>query len=179
MPFKVVEEPGIARASEDCCFCHVGTKFWYFHLKPRPFRIGPTCVPCCQDCAKIYNVKDLPTRAAWEAERDQKRKEHRQRQLAWDKSRAEQLRLRNSAEKTTMLLVFLRGLLHPAKDYKFDVGKQTITFIWNETGAPTIAVHPGNMLTVIRDDVYKNGPHCWDFELTRAYRYDEPIQLAF
>lgn len=62
MPITVVKEPddlsqkfGIPFTLEKCCFCRVETRFW---CEERD-------VACCEECAKKYSLKDVPTKEEW------------------------------------------------------------------------------------------------------------------
>lgn len=59
---KVKLEPDdISWPLEKCCFCRNPTKYWTecTNLKP-----GEQ-LACCENCARVANYKDLPTKEEW------------------------------------------------------------------------------------------------------------------
>lgn len=53
------EEQFFRRVVERCCFCRDETRYW---VTPG---FGGELVACCPTCAKVAEIKDLPTKAEW------------------------------------------------------------------------------------------------------------------
>lgn len=58
---RVEIEPQAEAPYESCCFCHTPTAYWTAIVARKP----GAQVACCQDCSKLYKVKDVPTKEDW------------------------------------------------------------------------------------------------------------------
>jgi hypothetical protein len=58
---RVEVEPWGEAPYEACCFCHTPTAYWTVIAARKPGQQ----VACCQDCSKLYKVKDVPTKEDW------------------------------------------------------------------------------------------------------------------
>ena len=76
---KVVKEPDEGPAMERCCFCDSPTKYWYYPPGSRKKKINCNEVACCQACASMHDVKDMPSKEAWCADQRAKHK------LLWER----------------------------------------------------------------------------------------------
>lgn len=63
MPIPVEHENDVEAQGiyENCCFCWKGTPYW----TEIAGRIPGDQVACCQDCAKEYMIKDVPSKKYW------------------------------------------------------------------------------------------------------------------
>jgi hypothetical protein len=70
MSIQVVREPEGEPAVEHCCFCEKRTAYWTDIKSRKP----GAQVACCEECAAVHKVSEVPTKAKWCAKMETKRR---------------------------------------------------------------------------------------------------------